>query len=307
MPKEVFGPDFVFLPKQELLTDNEIVRIARAFKAFGLKKIRLTGGEPLMRRDLDKLIHRFIEELQIDDISLTTNGSLLPRYAQRLKDAGLSRINISLDSLDTERFAKMNGGKATPETVIRGIDAAEAAGLAIKVNMVAKLGVNDVDILPMIDYFRERRLTLRFIEYMDVGESNQWSLKEVVPATQILETIASKHAFEAVDPDYRGEVASRYRFPDTGSEFGIITSITKPFCLDCNRARLSANGQLFTCLFASSGFDVKAFMRSGVDDAILTEYLANIWLKRRDKYSMDRSAGQSVAHGKKVEMSYIGG
>ena len=307
MPKEIFGPDHAFLPKSELMTDDEIIRAARAFQAFGLRKVRLTGGEPLLRPDLDKLVGRLSNELRIDDISLTTNGVLLPRYAQRLKDAGLRRINISLDSLDTVRFALMSGGRSTPEAVLRGIDAAEAAALPIKINMVAKLGVNELDILPMVTYFRERRITLRFIEYMDVGESNQWKVNEVVPAKRILEIIGQAYSFAPVEPEYRGEVASRYRFLDTGSEFGVISSISQPFCQDCNRARLSANGQLFTCLFASKGHDVKHFIRSGASDEDLTQHLAGIWQGRKDQYSAERNPNKPNTAGKKIEMSYIGG
>lgn len=307
MPQEIFGPDYAFLPQRAMLSNEEIVFAARSFARLGVQKIRLTGGEPLLRPNLDTLIASLVGETGIEDISLTTNASLLPRYAKKLKAAGLKRINISLDSLDTERFHLMSGGRSSPETVLRGIDAAEEAGLPMKINMVAKLGVNEQDILPMVDYFRERRITLRFIEFMDVGESNGWKLDQVVPAKRILELIASRYTFEPVDPEYRGEVASRYRFLDTGSEFGIITSISQPFCQDCNRARLSADGQLYTCLFATRGTDLKRKIRSGASQDELTSFVSNLWGLRDDQYSEDRSQGKPLNGDKKVEMSYIGG
>lgn len=260
----------------------------------------------MLRRNLDQLIANIVSETGVSDISLTTNGALLPRHADKLKAAGLKRINVSLDSLNTERFSQMNGNRATPQTVLKGIDAAEKAGLSVKVNMVAKLGFNEIDILPMIDYFRERRITLRFIEYMDVGESNKWKLNQVVPAKQILEIISTKHAFEPVDPDYKGEVATRYRFLDTKNEFGIITSITNPFCQDCNRARLSADGKLYTCLFANTGTDLKRIVREGISQNDFTQFVSKIWLGRDDQYSEDRNTGKP-AEARKVEMSYIGG
>lgn len=306
MPAEVFGPDYAFLPKSKTLSDKEIVFIARSFADLGIRKIRITGGEPLLRRNLDQLIANIVSETGVSDISLTTNGALLPRHADKLKTAGLKRINVSLDSLDTDRFSQMNGNRATPKTVLKGIDAAEKAGLSVKINMVAKLGFNEIDILPMIDYFRDRRITLRFIEYMDVGESNKWKLNQVVPAKQILEIISAKHAFEPVDPDYKGEVATRYRFLDTKSEFGIITSITNPFCQYCNRARLSADGKLYTCLFANTGTDLKRIVRKGISQSDFTQFVSKIWLGRDDQYSEDRNTGKP-AEARKVEMSYIGG
>ncbi|MDQ8204223.1 GTP 3',8-cyclase MoaA [Pelagicoccus sp. SDUM812003] len=307
MPRELFGPDHVFLPRSALLSYEELVRLAHAFVKLGVKKIRITGGEPLLRRDLPVLISKLTQEVGIEDISLTTNGVLLPRLAGQLKDAGLKRINVSLDSLDTDRFAAMNGQSSSPQKVIDGIDAAQSAGLSVKVNMVAKLGMNDCDILPMTEYFRERKITLRFIEFMDVGETNQWKLGEVVPAKQILDTIASRFSFKPVDPSYRGEVATRYRFDDTDCEFGIITSITNPFCGDCNRARISAEGDFYTCLFASSGISLKEKIRSGVSDDELLQFLSRIWLGRHDRYSEDRHKGVPAERKKKVEMSYIGG
>ncbi len=306
MPREVFGPDYAFLPRQQLLSYEEIVFAARSFASLGVQKIRITGGEPLMRRDLDLLIRMLSDEVGVSDISLTTNGVLLPRSAAKLKKAGLQRINVSLDSLDTERFAKMNGGSAKPEAVIRGIDEAEEAGLQVKINMVAKLGVNEVDILPMVDYFRQRRMTLRFIEFMDVGATNQWRLDDVVPAKRILDIIGKRYAFEPVDAEYRGEVASRYRFLDSGTEFGIISSITQPFCQDCNRARVSAEGKLYTCLFANTGTDLKTVIRSGVSQEEFTEYVSKIWTRRDDQYSALRNA-EASDDPNRIEMSYIGG
>ena len=309
MPKEVFGPDFQFLRRDHLLNDDEIVLSAVAFTQLGIKKIRLTGGEPLLRPNLPKLIRNLRDRTGIEDISLTTNGMLLPRLATDLKEAGLARINVSLDSLNEERFRLMSGDKGSPDAVIKGIDAADAAGLPTKINMVAKQGVNEDDILPMLEYFRDRSMTLRFIEYMDVGESNNWKIDQVVPAKSILERIKSRWLFEPVDPDYRGEVASRYRFLDTNSEFGIITSITSPFCQNCNRVRISADGKIYTCLFASRGASLRDFLRSSgspnLDDVI--EFIAKIWLGRSDQYSENRNSGTKKTDTKKVEMSYIGG
>lgn len=310
MPKELFGPDFAFLPQEAVLSDDEIIRVAQSFHLLGVQKIRLTGGEPLLRPQVDRLIGRLVSEVGIADISLTTNASLLPRYARALKAAGLRRLNISLDSLDPDRFAQMSGGRSSPQAVLKGIEAARSAGLPAKINMVARKGVNECDILPMIAFCRREGLTLRFIEFMDVGESNGWKLKEVVPAERILETISREYAFEPVDPDYRGEVATRYRFLDNGVEFGVITSISQPFCRDCNRARLSADGKVYTCLFASSGHDLKALLRAGIDQQALDAAIEQIWLGRKDQYSADRSRNPeapSSPERRKIEMSYIGG
>ncbi|MBC2607208.1 GTP 3',8-cyclase MoaA [Pelagicoccus albus] len=307
MPKEVFGPDYAFLPKTSLLSNEEILFVAKSFVELGVQKLRLTGGEPLLRPNLDSLISYLYQNTGVKDISLTTNGLLLPRYADKLKRAGLRRINVSLDSLDPARFAVMSGGKSDPEAVLRGITAAEKAGLPVKVNMVAKQGVNEMDILPMVDFFRSKGITLRFIEFMDVGETNRWSLKEVVPAKRILDLISEKYEFEAVDPDYKGEVATRYRFKDTRSEFGIITSITNPFCGDCNRARISADGKLYTCLFSNQGTDLRKSIREGITQDEFTNYVSKLWSKRDDRYSEDRSQSKSPVKRKKIEMSYIGG
>jgi cyclic pyranopterin phosphate synthase len=305
MPKEIFGPDYSFLEKAEVLTNTEILAIARAFAKLGIEKIRLTGGEPLLRKDLVPLVKELNGIDSIKDLSLTTNASLLPRYAQSLKEAGLSRVNISLDSLDEESFKQMSGGRGSVQAVLDGIDAAVNAGLDLKVNMVVKKGANESEILPMVRYFRKCSITLRFIEYMDVGNSNQWKLDEVVPAKEILNTINSEFKFGPIDPNYRGEVANRYQFNDIPLEFGIINSITKPFCSNCNRARLSADGKLYTCLFATKGHDLKSLIRSNPSEESLTQTLSDIWSRRTDRYSEERM--HSNKNREKIEMSYIGG
>ncbi len=305
MPKEIFGPDYSFLNNKEILTNDEIFLLASCFAKLGIEKIRLTGGEPLLRRDLVPLIRRLGSIESIKDISLTTNATLLPRYAKPLKEAGLSRINISLDGLANDSFRRMNGGRGNVETVLAGIDAAKKADLNLKVNMVVQKGINETEVLPMVRYFRERQITLRFIEYMDVGNSNQWKLDEVFSAKEILDTIGQEFDFEPIDPNYKGEVAARYRYTDTPAEFGLINSITKPFCRDCNRARLSADGKLFTCLFATVGHDLKSVLRNGASDNDMVELISNIWLRRKDRYSEERSSFTEPKE--KVEMSYIGG
>lgn len=305
MPKEIFGPDYAFLEKEEVLSNIEILRLARSFAKLGIEKIRLTGGEPLLRKELVPLVRELSAIESVKDLSLTTNATLLPRFAKPLKEAGLSRVNISLDGLSDAVFKQMNGGRGSVQAVIAGIDAAIDAGLDLKVNMVAKKGANQSEILPMVRYFRKRRLTLRFIEYMDVGNSNQWKLDEVVSAKEILDTIRREFEFEPIDPNYRGEVANRYRFTDIPVEFGIINSITKPFCSSCNRARLSADGKLYTCLFAKEGYDLKSLLRSGAEDNEVTNTISKIWLHRSDRYSEERS--EFDQDREKVEMSYIGG
>lgn len=305
MPKELFGPDFPFLSKKEILTNSEILEVAQVFARLGIEKIRLTGGEPLLRKDLVELVADLSTIESVSDISLTTNGTLLPRYAKDLKKAGLRRINVSLDGLDDATFKRMNGGRGSVRSVLEGIDAAVQAGFNIKVNMVAKKGVNDSEILPMVRYFKERGISLRFIEYMDVGNTNQWKLDEVVPAEEILDTIGKEFEFEPVDASYRGEVANRYRYVNSSVEFGIINSITKPFCRDCNRARLSADGKIYTCLFASSGHDIRSILRSKDRAQRLSEEISNIWGRRTDRYSEERA--DSKTDSDKVEMSYIGG
>ena len=305
MPKEVFGRDYRFLERRELLTFEEIDRAARIFAELGVNKIRLTGGEPLLRRQLERLVE-MLAGIPGLDLTLTTNGSLLPQKASALADAGLRRVTVSLDSLDDEVFRAMNDVDFPVERVLAGIEAAAAAGLApVKVNMVVKRGLNEDSVLPMARYFRGSGHILRFIEYMDVGHTNGWRLDDVVPAGEIVETIDAELPLEPVAPNYAGEVARRYRYRDGGGEIGVIASVTKPFCGACTRARLSAEGRLFTCLFATKGFDVRALLRGGASDADLATALAAVWRSRDDRYSEIRSA--ETLDLPKVEMSYIGG
>jgi cyclic pyranopterin phosphate synthase len=308
MPREVFGPGYAFLKDPQLMTLAELVRIARVFHGLGVEKIRLTGGEPLLRADVPELVRALKQDLAMPDVALTTNGWLLEQFAPALRAAGLDRLNVSVDSLDDAVAGRMNGLGFKVDRVLRGIDAATAAGLPVKINMVVQRGVNDHEILPVCEYFRARGLPVRFIEYMDVGNTNHWSAAQVVPAREIVERVADRWPLEAAGPAYRGEVAARYRYRDGGGEIGLISSVTEPFCRDCHRARLSADGNLFTCLFASTGYNVLARLREGADDAALGRFLAGIWSGRRDRYSDERAgllaAGETRA---KVEMSYIGG
>jgi cyclic pyranopterin phosphate synthase len=304
MPKEVFGRDYQFLERRELLTFEEIGRLTRAFVAHGVEKIRITGGEPLVRRDLERLIEQ-LAAIDGLDLTLTTNGSLLPQKAAALRDAGLRRVTVSLDSLDDETFRTMNDVDFPVERVLEGIDAAEAAGLPVKVNMVVKRGVNEDQILPMAREFRERCHILRFIEYMDVGHTNGWRMDDVVPAAEVVARIDAQLPLEPVPPNYSGEVARRWRYKDGGGEIGVIASVTEPFCGDCTRARLSAEGRLYTCLFALRGHDLRAIVRGGASDEDLCEEIGRVWLARGDRYSELRSA--QTAGQPKVEMSYIGG
>jgi GTP 3',8-cyclase len=305
MPKEVFGRDYPFLPRAELLTFEEIERLAGTFAGLGVEKIRITGGEPLLRRDLETLVE-MLAAIPGVDLTLTTNGALLARKAQALKDAGLDRITVSLDSLDDETFRTMNDVDFPVERVLAGIDAALAAGLApVKVNVVVKRGVNEDGILPMARAFRGTGVVLRFIEYMDVGHTNGWRLDDVVPAQEIVAAIDAEHPLEPLEAQYRGEVANRWRYRDGSGEIGVIASVTQPFCGDCTRARLSAEGKLHTCLFATAGHDLRALVRGGASDAELAEAIAGIWAARDDRYSELRTA--ETADLPKVEMSYIGG
>ncbi len=305
MPKEIFGPDHQFLQRDQILTFEEITRLARIFVDHGVQKIRLTGGEPLVRRDLHLLIG-MLAEIPDLDLTLTTNGALLPKQARALKDAGLKRVTVSLDSLDNEIFKAMNDVDFPVEKVIEGMDAAAAVGLGpIKVNMVVKRGLNESSILPMARYFREKGYILRFIEYMDVGHSNGWRLDDIVPAKEIVNMINAEMPLEPVDPNYRGEVAERWRYKDGKGEIGVIASVTQAFCSTCNRARLSAEGSLYTCLFAIKGHDFKSLLRSGATDAELSQMLQRVWSKRTDRYSELRS--ENTIALPKVEMSHIGG
>jgi len=305
MPKEVFGRDYAFLPREQLLSFEEIERLARVFAAHGVEKIRLTGGEPLVRRDLELLVG-MLARIDGLDLTLTTNGSLLSRKAQALADAGLGRITVSLDSLDDEVFRAMNDVDFPVERVLAGIEAAAAAGLApVKVNMVVRRGLNEDSVLPMARYFREAGHTLRFVEYMDVGHTNGWRLDDVVPAAELVAAIDAELPLEPVEPAYRGEVARRWRYRDGGGEIGLIASVTQPFCGDCTRARVSADGKLYTCLFALRGHDLRAVLRSGASDDELSRAVGDVWRVREDRYSELRTA--ETADIPKVEMSYIGG
>jgi cyclic pyranopterin phosphate synthase len=305
MPKEVFGHSYRFLDRKELLDFDEITRVARAAVGLGVTKLRLTGGEPLIRRDVEVLIG-MLAELDVE-ITLTTNASLLPRKAQALAEAGLDRITVSLDAMDDATFRKMNDVDFPVDRVLDGIEAARAAGLAVKVNCVVKRGVNDDQIVPMASFFRETGDTLRFIEFMPVGETNHWQTNDVVPAAEIVSTIDTAFAVEPAEAQYRGEVAKRWRYKDGKGEIGIIASVTQPFCADCTRSRVSAEGKLYTCLFAVRGHDLRALLRSGASDDDLSARLADIWRIRGDRYSELRSRGLTVDDEAKVEMSYIGG
>lgn len=305
MPKEVFGKDFQFLPRDEILTFEEIARLGSIFVGLGVRKIRLTGGEPLVRRDLDRLVAQ-LAALGDLDLTLTTNGSLLQQKARALADAGLRRITVSLDSLDDATFRRMNDVDFPVAKVLAGIEAAHAAGLApIKINMVTKRGVNESSIVPMARYFKGTGMTLRFIEFMDVGSTNGWRLDDVVPAREIVATIDREMPLEPVGPTYRGEVAARYRYTDGTGEIGVISSVTQPFCADCTRARLSADGALYTCLFATQGHDLRALLRGGKTDEEIASAIASVWTERSDRYSELRSGETAGLH--KIEMSFIGG
>ncbi|SFB11800.1 MULTISPECIES: GTP 3',8-cyclase MoaA [unclassified Bacillus (in: firmicutes)] len=306
MPAEIFGPDYPFLKKEELLSFEEIERLTKIFvSSLGVEKIRITGGEPLMRRNLAELIRKIKNIDGVEDIAMTTNGSLLPKYAQELKDAGLKRVSISLDSLRDEIFGKINGRGVSVQTVLDGIDAASEAGLQVKINMVVKRGMNESEIIPMAKFFREKGHILRFIEFMDVGNTNEWKLDDVYPKKQIIEDIHKIMPLEPIDPNYTGEVATRYRYIGSDDEIGVISSVSDAFCSSCNRARLSASGMLYTCLFASNAHDIKTPLRSQISDQQLSNLLGDIWNKRKDRYSEERSVAGTKR--KKIEMSHIGG
>jgi cyclic pyranopterin phosphate synthase len=306
MPVEVFGRDFQFLERAELLTFEETARLVRLFLAAGVEKIRVTGGEPLVRRDLHRLIAMIAPLAGLRDLTLTTNGSLLARQAPALAAAGLQRVTVSLDSLDDATFRRMNDVDFPVDRVLEGITAAERAGLApIKVNMVVRRGVNESSVVPMARYFRDRGHILRFIEYMDVGHSNGWRLDDVVPASEVVAAIDAEMPLEAVPPNYEGEVADRWRYRDGSGEVGVIASVSQPFCGTCTRARLSAEGDLYTCLFAIRGTDLRGPLRDGADDAALADRITAVWAARADRYSELRSAATVALP--KVEMSHIGG
>ncbi len=310
MPKEIFGKDYAFLPKDQVLSFEEIERLATSFVSLGVEKLRITGGEPLVRRDLPELIAMLAALRTPDgrelDLTLTTNGSALRALARPLADAGLRRVSVSLDSLDDAVFGAMNGIDFPVARVLDGIDAAFEAGLLpVKVNMVVRRGINEASIVPMAAWAREHGIILRFIEYMDVGHSNGWRLDEVVPASEIVERIASEWPVAPAGPLYRGEVAGRWAYADGSGEFGVISSVTQPFCRDCTRARISAEGKLYTCLFAVEGHDLREPLRSGTSDQDLTDLIETIWLRRGDRYSELRSAATSTLP--RIEMFAMGG
>jgi cyclic pyranopterin phosphate synthase len=306
MPRTVFGRDHAFLPRAELLTFEEIARLVRIFTSLGVEKVRLTGGEPLVRRELRTLVGMLAAIPGVHDLTLTTNGVLLSEHASALKAAGLHRVTVSLDADDDATFMRMNDAGVPVSRVLAGIEAAEAAGLGpIKLNMVVKRGWNEHAVLPMARRFRGTGRVLRFIEYMDVGHTNGWRLDEVVTADEIMATLSAEFPLEPMPPTNPGEVAERYRYADGAGEIGIIASVSRPFCGNCNRVRLSADGQLYTCLFATTGHDLRALLRGGANDAVIEAELRRIWEIRDDRYSEIRST-ETVALPK-VEMSYIGG
>ncbi len=305
MPKTVFGRDYPFLPRQDILSYEEIVRLARLFVAQGVTKIRLTGGEPLVRRDVERLIAQ-LAAIPGLELTLTTNGSLLAGRARSLRDAGLHRITVSLDALDDGVFKRMNDAEYPVTQVLAGIDAAQAAGLApVKVNAVIKRGVNDGEILPLVRHFRGSGHILRFIEYMDAGNANGWRMDDVVPAAEIVHRIDAEFPLEPAEPNYTGEVAERWRYQDGGGEIGVIASVTQAFCSECTRVRLATDGKLYTCLFATGGHDLRALLRNGANDEAIAQTISRIWQLRDDHYSQLRAAGTLVT--RKIEMSYIGG
>lgn len=308
MPAEIYGERYRFLPRESLLTFEEITRLVRVMARLGVVKARITGGEPLVRAEVDSLIAMLSRVEGIEDLTMTTNAYLLPQFAEKLKAAGLNRITISLDSLDDEVFKRMNGRGFGTERVLEGIAAAESAGFRpIKINAVVQRGVNDHTIVELARFAKERGHIARFIEYMDVGTLNGWKMDDVVSADEIIAKIGAEMPLEPADANYRGEVARRYRFADGDGEIGVIASVTKPFCGDCARARLSPEGELVTCLFASSGTDLRTPLRNGADDAELESIIRGIWSVRDDRYSEIRTSFTEDAPRRKVEMYHIGG
>ena len=311
MPREVFGKDFVFLPRAELLSFEEIERIARLFLQLGVHKIRLSGGEPLMRHGVERLIEKLAKLSCVDrkpvEIAMTTNGVMLAKKAQALKDAGLTRLTVSLDGLSEETFQRMSDSSAPVKSVLDGIATAQAVGLEpVKVNTVVQRGVNEHEIVPLVEHFRNSGVIVRFIEYMDVGTTNGWRMDDVVTAQEILRWIDARHPLRPVDPNYSGEVAKRWKFADGSGEIGVIASVTQAFCGDCSRIRLSTDGKLYTCLFAGDGTDLRAPLRQGADDEDLQQLIAATWRQRSDRYSQIRHAATERPM-RKIEMSYIGG
>ena len=307
MPREQFGPDHQFLPRAELLDFEEIARVVRILADVGVRKIRLTGGEPLVRRDVPTLVEMIAAIDGIDDIAMTTNASLLAPLAMPLHAAGLTRLTISLDAVDDAVFKAMSDTKIPVQRVLEGIATAQASGFdTIKINCVLRRGVNEDQILPLARYGRQHGLVVRYIEYMDVGTTNGWQMDEVVPSAEVIARISAELPVEPLEPNYTGEVAQRWRYVDGGGEIGVISSVSQPFCRTCTRARLSAIGELYTCLFAASGVDVRRWLRDGSDDETLRERLITVWRGRTDRYSELRTE-ETAAKARKVEMSYIGG
>lgn len=306
MPKEIFGDDYAFLPKQELLSFEEIERLVTIFSKFGIKKIRLTGGEPLLRKNLDILISKLGNIDGIKDIGLTTNGLLLHKQGEKLYHAGLRRLNISLDALDPEIFGNINGRGIKPSSILDNIQYAKAIGFNLKVNMVVQKGVNESEILPMAEHFKKQGITLRFIEFMDVGNDNGWSFEKVVSKKEIYDKLNARFGLEPLEKNYFGEVAKRYRYKGSNSEVGFITSVSESFCSSCTRARLSSDGKLYTCLFASDGFDLRNDLRNHSSDEEIASIIRKVWEQRSDRYSDERTE-MTIRNRKKINMSYIGG
>ncbi|SDI31829.1 cyclic pyranopterin monophosphate synthase subunit MoaA [Alteribacillus persepolensis] len=306
MPKEIFGDDYPFMAESELLSFTEIVSLAAQCTKLGIEKVRITGGEPLMRRNIPQLVQKLSALNGIRDIGMTTNGVFLVKYAQALKEAGLMRVNVSLDALSQDIFQEMTGRTIKVGVVLRGIDAAIHAGLEVKVNMVVKKGVNDGEIKPLAEYCKKKGITLRFIEFMDVGQTNGWNFSKVVTKKEIYEKLQEIAPLVPVEKAYFGEVASRYRYDGTKTEVGFISSISETFCSSCTRARISADGKLFTCLFAERGYDLRELLRSNVSMEDIGQRIEDIWNKRTDRYSEDRTE-ETAKNRRKIEMSYIGG
>ncbi|ATG20320.1 GTP 3',8-cyclase MoaA [Ralstonia mannitolilytica] len=312
MPKDVFDKDYRFLRHSELLSFEEIERMARLFIEHGVEKIRLTGGEPLLRKNIERLVEMLAGLTTAEgkplDLTLTTNGALLARKAQSLKDAGLTRVTVSLDGIDDATFRRMNDVDFAVGEVLHGIEVAQQVGLApIKVNMVVKKGDNDDQIVPMARHFRASGVILRFIEYMDVGTTNHWDMRYVVPSAEVIQRLSAEFALEPLSANYSGETAERWRYADGAGEIGVISSVTQAFCHDCTRARLSTEGKLYLCLFATEGFDLRALLRGGASDLELSNAIRGIWQGRADRYSELRASGQAQPAGRRIEMSYIGG
>jgi len=310
MPREIFGPGYQFVPRNDLLKLEEIARITRLFAGHGVCKVRITGGEPMIRRNLERLIEMLRDIDGITDISMTTNASMLTlKRAQSLRAAGLSRINISLDAIDEQTFQRINDADFPVAKVLEGIDNAHAAGFdAVKVNAVIRRGYNEHSILPLAQHFHGTGTVLRFIEFMDVGTTNKWNLEEVIPAAELVEIIDKEMPIESLQPNYSGEVAKRWRYSDGGGEVGFITSVTQSFCGDCSRARLSAVGKVYTCLFAATGQDLRGMLRAGASDEELSRLIGRIWSQREDRYSELRGQIPVTAETPpRVEMSHIGG